>query len=79
MSDHRCTFDSAVGIVPGRNDLALRCLCGRWGMPADGEWRGVPNELLPSACAHFDKVQRMHGWAYMAVVGVVVGLFLWLA
>ena len=36
---HHCTFDSQRGATP---EGALRCECGRWGMPEDGLWLRVP-------------------------------------
>jgi hypothetical protein len=78
MSKHHCTFDSAYGFVPGRFPMALMCDCGRWGMPAFGEWQVVPKELLPSACTHLTtkrRIEARYGFG-VAIAVVVVLLFL---
>ena len=56
MTEHRCTYDSHYGYIPGHAHLALMCgACGSWGMPGGGEWHTVPTELLPSACTHLSR------------------------
>jgi hypothetical protein len=59
---HIHKFDSYYGHIPGHKNLALRCACGAWGMPAEGIWHSVPKELEPEATWNFP-AERISGCA----------------
>jgi hypothetical protein len=75
MTDHRCTYDSHYGYIPGHAHLALMCgACGSWGMPGGGEWHTVPTELLPSACTHLSRKRKAAYWLKFYAASFLVGL-----
>jgi hypothetical protein len=69
---HTHVFDSSYGYIPGSKNLALKCKCGLWGMPAFGEWHSVPSELAPETFVLDTGIQCITGvlWAIVFELGL---------